>query len=119
MLALRSIVCFQGTMKLPDSDFSPVSRLLVTHADGCLVVMADAHLVWRTAHFQTGIFGGIQTYREKQAANLIFKWQKAGLVETCSGGESTHAHRSDRIESNIKTLFCFFSFSSSRILALH
>lgn len=31
-------------------------------ADGRLVVMADTHLVRRTAHLQTGILGGVWTY---------------------------------------------------------
>lgn len=97
-----------------------MSRLLVTHADGCLVVVADAHLVRGTAHFQTGIFGGVRTYGERQGANFIFEWQKAGLVETCGGGEarSCARNRGAGIESNIKTLFCFFFQPADSCVAL-
>lgn len=37
----------------------PVGWLLVIGADGCLVVMADTHLVRRAAHLQTGVLGGV------------------------------------------------------------
>lgn len=40
-------------------------------ADGCLVVVADTHLVAGAAHLQTGVFGGIWTYREGSGTNLI------------------------------------------------
>lgn len=42
--------------------------------------------------------------------NSIFKWQKAGIVETCGGGKSTHGHCGGRSESNIKSSTVFFSF---------
>lgn len=56
--------------------FLPVSWLLSIGADGCLGVMADTHLVRRAAHLQTGVFGGIWTYREISGINFISEKQK-------------------------------------------
>lgn len=49
---------------MSDYGLLPVSWLLVIGADGCLVVMTDTNLVRRAAHLQTGVLGGIWTYRE-------------------------------------------------------
>lgn len=45
-------------------------------ADGCLVVMADTHLVRRTAHLQTWILGGIWAYRERAGSNFRYELEK-------------------------------------------
>lgn len=56
--------------------------LVVIGADGCLVVMADTHLVSRAAHLQTGVLGGIWTYGEGSGLNVISERSKNKLVET-------------------------------------
>lgn len=51
--------------------FLPVSWLLAIGADGCLVVMADTHLVRWAAHLQTGILGDVWTYGGEIMDKLI------------------------------------------------
>lgn len=46
-----------------------VGRLSVVGADGRLVVVADTHLVRGAADLQTGVLGGVWTYREKTGTN--------------------------------------------------
>lgn len=83
---------------LHSSSFLPVSRLLVIGAYGCLVVVADAHLVSWAAHLQTGVLGGVWTYEERSGINFNSElWQKNKLVETCRAGES--AQCSAEVES--------------------
>lgn len=54
------MVCFMRVL--------PVSRLLVVGvgADGCLVVVAETHLVSRAAHLQTRVFSGVRSYMERE-----------------------------------------------------
>ena len=51
--------------------FLPVRWLLAIGANSGLIVMADTHLMRGAAHFQTGVFGGVWTYRERSGINVI------------------------------------------------
>lgn len=75
------LLIFWRVNKKPCNWFLPVRWLLVIGADGCLVVMADTYLVRRAAHLQTGVLGGIWTYRERSGTDFISEQQKNVFVE--------------------------------------